>query len=72
MLDTPLDEVIGSAMDRFVFGDDLVRYQILIQHDHRTTGRGEIRLVERGGRIVPVYCRSTSSSRARPARCAPS
>src|SRR4030095_3522893 len=55
MLDTPLDEVIGSAMDRFVFGDDLVPYQNLIHHDHRTTGRGEVRLVERGGRIVPVY-----------------
>ena len=53
MLDTPLDEVIGTAMDRFVFGDDLARYQTLIQHDHRTTGRGEIRLVERGGQIVP-------------------
>ena len=55
MLDTPLDEVIGSAMERFVFGDDLVRYQNLIHHDHRTTGRGEVRLVERGGRIIPVY-----------------
>ncbi len=55
MLDTPLDEVIGSPMDRFVFGDDLARYQILIQHDDRITGRGEIRLVERGGRIIPVY-----------------
>jgi len=55
MLDTPLDEVTGSAMDRFVFVEDLVRYHDLIHHDHSTTGRGEVRLVERGGRIVPVY-----------------
>src|SRR6186713_3376207 len=30
MLDTPLDEVTGSAMDRFVFVEDLVRYHDLI------------------------------------------
>jgi len=55
VLDSPLDEVIGSAMDRFVFADDLLRYQVLVHHDSRTTGRGELRLLERGGRLVPVH-----------------
>jgi PAS domain S-box-containing protein len=55
MLAAELDEVIGSAMDRFVLPEDLLRYQTLIDRVDGDASRGEIRLTARGGRIVPVY-----------------
>jgi PAS domain S-box-containing protein len=55
ILAAPLDEVIGSTMDRFVVPDDLPRYHSLFGHVDGETTRGEIRLTAKGGQVVPVY-----------------
>jgi PAS domain S-box-containing protein len=53
MLDTPLDEVIGTNMDRFVLPEDMPRYETLIQHGGGAS-QGEIRLAAKGALVVPV------------------
>jgi PAS domain S-box-containing protein len=53
MVDTPLDELIGSGMDRFVLAEDLARYELIRREG--TSTRGEIRLTAKGGAVVPVY-----------------
>ena len=55
LLGTPLDEVIGSTMDRFVLPEDVPHYQMLIHHPGGGISRGEIQLASKDGRVVPAY-----------------
>jgi PAS domain S-box-containing protein len=55
MLDTPLDEVIGSTIDRFVLPEDVPRYETLVHHRCGGASRAEIRLAAKSGVVVPVY-----------------
>jgi len=55
MLDAPLEGVIGETMNRFIFPEDLPRYETLIHDRDGGTSRGELRLVATVGAPVPVY-----------------
>jgi PAS domain S-box-containing protein len=55
MLGAPLDDVIGSPMNRFVLPEDVPRYETLIRHPGGATGRGEIRFAAKGAAVVPAY-----------------
>jgi len=63
MLDFPLDQVIGSAMDRFVLPEDLPGYHMLIGHATSGVGRGDVRLTHARGSQVPAHL-SISSFRS--------
>jgi PAS domain S-box-containing protein len=60
MVATPLAEVIGSAMDRFVLPEDVPRYETLLEHEDGHPSRDEIRLAAKGGFIVPAYLSASS------------
>ncbi len=55
MLGLSLDQVIGSAMSRFVVPEDLPRYRWLIGQATGGTGRDEVRLMRTGNVILPAY-----------------
>lgn len=55
MLQTPLDEVIGSAIDRFVLPDDVRSCRTLIDGCGGRPIRADIRLVSKSGTVLPVY-----------------
>jgi PAS domain S-box-containing protein len=54
MLNRPLEEVIGSVMDRFVLAEDLRSYRELVDERGASTTKGEIRLTAKGGSVVSV------------------
>ncbi len=54
MLDMPLEDVIGSPMDRFVLAEDLPRYHALIQQTQAGSASGELRLARKHGAVLSV------------------
>jgi PAS domain S-box-containing protein len=55
MLDAPLDEVIGSTIDRLLLPEDLPRYEKLVDQSRGGASKAEIRFAARSGVAVPVY-----------------
>jgi len=51
----PVDEVIGSALDRFVAADDLRSYRTVVDAAGSGAAKGEIRLAGKDGATVPVH-----------------
>jgi len=55
MVATPLEEVIGSSIDRFVHDADRPVLAALLCEGLTLGGKGELRLAGREGKTVPVY-----------------
>jgi PAS domain S-box-containing protein len=66
MLETPLDEVIGSTMSRFVLADDEPHYKALIRQAGAATTRGEVRLKRASADALSVILSISSFDSASP------